>query len=69
MYNNMPQSKYYKQQSHTGSKNPMALLNEVQIVTIRKLYSEGSYKQIALAATFGVNQSQISRIINRKRWS
>ena len=55
-------------QSHPGSKNPRAVLDEIKVLTIRRLYGEKSYSQIALAITFGVSQSAISRIVRRQRW-
>lgn len=54
--------------SHAGSKNPRALLDETQVITIRRLYKERSYSQYTLAITFGVSQSTISHIIRRQRW-
>ncbi len=55
--------------SQKGTNNPSATLNDIQIETIRRLYKERSYSQIALGITFGVHQGTISKIINRKRWS
>jgi hypothetical protein len=54
--------------SLVGSQNPRALLSDVEVLTIRRLYIEGSYSQIELAATYGVDQTQISRVILRKAW-
>jgi NUMOD4 motif-containing protein/HNH endonuclease len=54
--------------SLVGSKNPRALLSDVEVLTIRRLYEEGSYSQTALAITYGVEQTQISRIVLRKAW-
>lgn len=54
--------------SLVGSKNPRALLNDVEVLTIRRLYKEKSFSQTALAVTYGVNQTQISRIVLRKAW-
>lgn len=54
--------------SQKGSKNPKAILKEEEIFTIRNLYKNKSYSQIALGVTFGVNQSTISRIVRGKRW-
>lgn len=54
--------------SLVGSKNPRALLNDVNVLTIRKLYGEGSYTQTELAETFGVDQTIISRVVLRKSW-
>lgn len=54
--------------SLVGSKNPRALLDDVEVLTIRRLYKEGSFSQTALAITYGVDQTQISRIVLRKAW-
>ncbi len=54
--------------SLVGSKNPRALLDDVKVQTIRKLYGEGSYSQVELAATFGIDQTIVSRVVNRKSW-
>lgn len=52
-----------------GKNVNTAKLDETQVITIRKLYQEGSYSQVELAATFGVDQTQISRIVLRKCWN
>lgn len=49
-----------------GEKNTMAKLTDVEVTEIRRLYLEGM-TQTVLAKQFGVNNSQISRIVNRKR--
>lgn len=36
---------------------------------IRELYATGLWRQHQLAKKFGVGQDQISRIVNKKRWS
>ena len=54
--------------SLVGSKNPRALLDDVKVQTIRRLWEEGSYSQTELAATFGVDQTIISRVVLRKSW-
>jgi len=56
-------------QSMLGEKNPQAKLKKEHIYIIRKLYAEKKHSQIALGVLFGVNQSQISRIVNNQRWS
>lgn len=59
----------HKRKSRRGSKNPNAVLDIVQVETIRKLYKEKSYSQIALGITFNVSQSTISRIVSGQRWN
>jgi hypothetical protein len=43
-------------------------LTDVEVEEIRRLRGYGM-SQLALAQQYGVHQSQISRIVNRKRWS
>lgn len=45
-----------------------AKLTAVQVEQIRQRYSVGGIYQHELAAIYGVNQQQISRIVNYKRW-
>ena len=45
-----------------------AKLSEDQVLEIRKLYKAGNYYQKDLGKMFCVDQTLISRIINRKRW-
>lgn len=54
--------------SLVGSKNPRALLNDVKVRTIRRLYAEGGVSQTSLALQFGVNQTIISKVIRRQSW-
>ena len=51
-----------------GTSVNTAKLDSVKVLTIRKLYGEGSYTQAELATTFGVCQTTISRIILRQNW-
>ena len=44
------------------------LLNYFNGDEIRKLYSSGDYLQKDLGIKFGINQQQISKIINYKQW-
>ena len=61
--------------SFPGSKNPMSILTEQQVIIIKQIASAGrnghpgkkiSYQQIG--DTFGVGRSQISNIVNSRRW-
>lgn len=54
--------------SLAGAKNPKAKLDDVKVITIRKLYEEGSYSQSKLAVTFGVHQTIISKVIRRQSY-
>lgn len=58
-----------RQSRHDGIKNPNAKLTTEQIKEIRALYATGQYKQVELAARFGVIQPHISRIIRKEAWS
>ena len=50
-----------------GTKIPQSKLNETKVLEIRKLYAEGM-KQKKLAKMYGIDRSQISRVVNRKDW-
>lgn len=50
-----------------GIKNPKVLLNEEQVITIRKLYNEG-VKQKELCDIFNVKYPVIYKIIHRINW-
>ena len=54
--------------SLVGSKNPRALLDEVKVLTIRRLYEAGGVSQASLAKEFGVHQTIISRVVRRQSW-
>lgn len=51
-----------------GAKQGSSKLTDEAVLEIRRLYSEGA-KQYDLAEQFGVNQSSISDIVNRKKWT
>jgi hypothetical protein len=51
-----------------GESNGVAKLTHDAIFAIRKAYKEGA-TQTQLAADYKVNQSQISRLVNQRRWS
>lgn len=44
-------------------------LDEVDASQIRWLYSDGGFKQADIAAAFDIQQSQVSRVVNRVRWA
>lgn len=50
-----------------GSTHIMAKLTEAQVLEIRKLAEEG-WLQREIGARYGVKQSLISRIVNRRIW-
>lgn len=52
-----------------GEHNPNSTLTVVDILTIRKLYSEGGITQQELGNKFDVHQKTISKIVRRKCWA
>jgi len=55
--------------SRAGALCPTAKLTEAQVREIHLLRMAGNVTHSQLAARFQVNQSTISRILSRKRWS
>ena len=51
-----------------GQRNSHAKLTAAQVSEIRMVHENERCTQVELAKRYGVNQSSISRIINRKRW-
>ena len=51
-----------------GSKHGQAKLSENQVLEIRRLYKTGNYTYKDLSKMFGVSQTPISFIVNRKTW-
>jgi hypothetical protein len=47
---------------------PAAKISPTQAEEIRTTYARGGVTQRSLAGTYGLAQSQISRIVNRRRW-
>lgn len=43
-------------------------LTDEDAADIRRMYATGSWRQVDLAAEFGVTQPQISKIVNNKQW-
>ena len=52
-----------------GIHHPMAKLNEIAILEIRRLYTGLRGEQQQLAKQFGVTQGMISAIVTRKNWT
>ena len=55
-------------QSRPGELNGRAILTEVDVVKLRKLYSTGCYSWVQLARIFGVSKRTIGRAIKRQAW-
>lgn len=54
--------------SQKGEKNGMSKLTEFEVLNLRELYKTGGYKQKDLANIFLLSVSQVSRILNNKKW-
>jgi len=58
-----------KQRHASGEQNGSAKLSEAEVLSIRARYAMGGVSQRELAARFGVDLSNISRVLSRKHWS
>lgn len=54
--------------SPTGEDSGAARLTAAQVAELRAMYATGKWYQRALAAHFGISQSQVSHIVTRKHW-
>jgi hypothetical protein len=52
-----------------GEGNHMARLTEADVREIRRLALEGALPQTTIAARFGIAQSQVSLIKNKRAWA
>jgi len=52
-----------------NTRRSSAKLTKKQVRAIRDIYAKGQIHQYKLANKFSVHQSQISKIINRRRWN
>jgi HNH endonuclease len=52
-----------------GEQNSLSTLTAQDIVTIRALCDWSGFKQMDVAAEYGVSRSLVCGIVNRKRWS
>lgn len=48
--------------------SPTAKLTRESVKQIRNIYASGTSSQMEIAELFGVNQSQVSRVISRETW-
>ena len=51
-----------------GENNGRSVLTKQKVIKIRKLYNEGNLTQKEIGESFGVDQTTISLIKNRKIW-
>lgn len=56
-------------QTQRGESNRMAKLTVEVVRKIRELYATGEYSQKRLGDMFGVRQTAIFKIVNRKHWT
>lgn len=54
--------------SNQGERNNRAKLNESQVRSIRSMFASGKYTQTRLGEIFGVTNSIVCEIVNRKIW-
>ncbi len=52
-----------------GEANGKSKLNPEDVVTIRRLYSEGGRSQQSIADVYGIAQNMVSKIVLRQFWS
>ena len=52
-----------------GEEKSQAKLTNAEVLEIRKRYAEGGCTQAVLANEYGVSESLICYVINRKRWA
>lgn len=57
-----------KETASKGSNNALAKTNEVEVITMRELFSAGLYTRKELAEMFSLKHSHICLILNRKCW-
>lgn len=62
------QNKDKEYASQVGSLNSMAILNEEQVVWIRRRYAAGGITQRELADQFDVDRTTIQYVVSRKNW-
>lgn len=54
--------------NNSGMNHRLARLSDGEVHEMRELYASGRIKQIELAQKYGIAQSTISYILNRKAW-
>lgn len=51
-----------------GSKNPMSVLSEDDVISIREKYTKGYGTQKELAKRFGVSEATVNNIVKKRNW-
>ncbi len=67
-YNDMRSRGRERHAGASGVANGGCKLTASAVTELRILYATGQYRQIDLAARFGIKQSQVSRIVRGKSW-
>lgn len=57
-----------RQRAPRGTERPNAILNEDDVREIRRRYETGRVTQLQMAIEYGVHETTITRIVNRKNW-
>lgn len=52
-----------------GEKHHMSKLKESDVFEIREMYSNKVHTQREISLLFGISQTQVCRIVNKKKWS
>lgn len=65
-YDMQEKGRYY---SPKGEKSPNAKLNENEVLLIRHMYSSDNFTMWKLSKIFGVDDTTICDIVNRKAWT
>jgi hypothetical protein len=52
-----------------GERHGLAKISRCEVALIRQLYQAGGISQSWLGRGFGISQTQVGRIVNRKRWA
>ncbi len=55
-------------QRYLGEGHPLARLTNGKVRLIRTMYASGQYVQRELAPIFGISDTHVADIVNRKRW-
>lgn len=61
--------KAQKDRSLFGERNPRAKLSPQDVDDIRRQYARGGLSQAAIAMQYGIDNTQVSRIVRRKQWN
>lgn len=58
-----------KNRTARGERQGLAKLTEDDVHEIRALYATGRYRQVDLGRLYGIDGSNISRLVNHKQWA